>query len=108
MRMESSSPAGGSVTSIIHQDAQALLRQQLELMASGVFRWHGDIWPDVPMEWEIEEGAQESSGENPAPWSTRLHLTMPSLGAIELRLMLTGDRLQIRGVDLSAETAQQL
>ncbi|RKR06060.1 hypothetical protein C7446_0996 [Kushneria sinocarnis] len=104
----SATSAAGTAGTIVHHDAQSLLRQQLELMASGIFRWNGEVWPDVPMQWEIEEQQQGRGDESPSSWSTRLYLEMPVLGPIEFRLTLTGQHLQVRGINLSSDTAQRL
>ncbi|CDS50295.1 hypothetical protein [Polaromonas sp. CG9_12] len=83
----------------IHQDAVALVRQQLELLAQPVFRWSGEAWPAVPMEWEIhEDERQAATGDEAVPqsWSTRLALTLPTLKDIEVRISLTGNALQVR------------
>jgi len=84
----------------IHQDAVALVRQQFELLAQPAFRWSGEAWPNVPMDWDIQEEAHEpaSGGEAGAgkTWSTRLGLTLPTLGNLEVRISLTGQALQVR------------
>ena len=83
----------------IHQDAVALVRQQLELLAQPAFRWSGEAWPAVPMDWEIQEDErQTASGDEAMPrsWSTRLALTLPTLRDIEVRISLTGNALQVR------------
>ena len=83
----------------IHPDALALVRQQLELLAQPAFRWSGEAWPAVPMEWEIHKDENETAdaGETaPRNWSTRLALTLPSLKDIEVRISLTGNTLRVR------------
>ncbi|NDP63952.1 flagellar hook-length control protein FliK [Polaromonas sp.] len=83
----------------IHQDAVALVRQQLELLAQPVFRWSGEAWPAVSMDWEIREDERQAAiGDEAMPrsWSTRLALTLPTLRNIEVRISLTGDALQVR------------
>lgn len=83
----------------IHQDAVALVRQQLELLAQPAFRWSGEAWPGVPMDWEIQEQAQQdASGAEAVPrsWSTRLVLTLPTLKDVEVRISLAGNALQVR------------
>jgi hypothetical protein len=83
----------------IHQDAVALVRQQLELLAQPAFRWSGEAWPAVPMDWEIrEEDRQAAAGDEASPrsWSTRLALMLPTLRDIEVRISLTGNALQVR------------
>ena len=83
----------------IHHDAAALVRQQLELLAQPAFRWSGEAWPAVPMDWEIQEDErQPATGGEAAPrsWSTRLALTLPTLRDIEVRISLAGNALQVR------------
>jgi hypothetical protein len=87
----------------IHPDAVALVRQQLDLLAQPVFRWGGEAWPGVPMNWEIHEEQQEREGRqtiadneaSPRSWSTRLALTLPMLKDIEVRISLAGNSLQL-------------
>ena len=84
----------------IHPEALALVRQQLELLAQPVFRWSGEAWPAVPLDWEIHrDERQAAAGDDaaaPKRWSTRLALTLPTLGDIEVRISLTGNGLQVR------------
>lgn len=90
----------------IHPDAVALVRQQLELLATPVFRWGGEAWPGVPMDWEICEEEREDHKEErqaaadneavPRTWSTRLALTLPTLRDIEVRISLAGTTLQVQ------------
>ena len=82
----------------IHQDAVALVRQQLELLAQPTFRWRGEVWPAVPMDWKIQEDKrQAATGDEAVPtsWSTRLVLTLPTLRDIEVRIRLAGNALQV-------------
>ncbi len=88
-----------SAVEVIHPQAVSLVHQQLDLLASSQFRWSGEAWPGVPMNWSIEEEARERgeavSGEAvPRRWSTMLSLTLPRLGAVDLRLSLTGPIVQ--------------
>jgi hypothetical protein len=82
----------------IHPDAVALVRQQLELLAAPVFRWGGEAWPGVPMDWEIQEEARQAAADDetaPRRWSTRLALTLPTLREVEVRISLVGSALQV-------------
>ena len=87
----------------IHPDAVALVRQQLELLAQPAFRWGGEAWPGVSMNWEIHEEQQErerrqATADNeaaPRTWSTRLALMLPTLKDIEVRISLAGNSLQL-------------
>jgi hypothetical protein len=89
---------------VIHPQTVALVHQQLDLLATSVFRWSGEAWPNVPMEWAIHEEAEHSADtsgheseerEEPARrWATTVSLSLPNLGAVNLRLSLTGESVQ--------------
>lgn len=86
----------------VHPDLVALVRQQLELLAVPVFRWSGEAWAGTPVEWEIREEREEAAAEQ-APqgsWSTRLSLSLPALGVVEVYLRLAGTSVR---VDLAAQ-----
>lgn len=84
---------------LIHPEAVAIVRQQLELLALPVFRWSGEVWPGTPMEWDIEKQdepdqcASHTDFVEPT-WGTQLKLNLPTLGAVEIHLRLTGSLLQ--------------
>ncbi len=85
----------------IHLDAMALVRQQLDLLATPVFRWSGQAWPGASLNWEIqqEQGDQAAGAEVAAAqpaWNSRLVIDLPTLKAVEVRLSLVGDQLQLR------------
>ena len=79
---------------VLHPATTDLVRQQLQLLESGVFRWSGEPWPGARMEWEVrDEGAQGDAAPGdspPAAWSTSLRLALPALGTVEARLALDG------------------
>ena len=92
---------------MIHPQTVALVHQQLDLLATSVFRWSGQAWPNVPMEWSIHEEADQPGDapgdqrnderkERPRSWSTTVSLSLPRLGAVDLRLSLTGELVQAR------------
>jgi len=95
----------------IHQDAVALVRQQLELLAQPAFRWRGEAWPAVPMDWEIQQDERQAdTGDESAPrsWNTRLALTLPTLRDIEVRISLVGNALQVRLAASESATREQV
>jgi len=105
--------ARGSATALacIHQDAVSLVRQQLELLAQPAFRWRGEAWPAVPMDWEIQQDERQADtgGEAvPRSWSTRLALTLPTLRDIEVRVSLAGNALQVRLAASEGATRERL
>ena len=82
---------------IIHPASENLVRQQLDLLASQQFRWTGEAWPGVPLDWEIQPQTWDDTSGGAATdraWSTRLRLTLPNLGEVEARLSLHGTGLQ--------------
>ena len=96
---------------VVHPGTEGTVRQQLELLASQQFRWVGEAWPGTPMDWEIRRGEKgESSGAQAgqAAWSTRLLLTLPSLGTVEARLWLNGTGLEARVVTPDSGVASRL
>ncbi|GAA4348623.1 hypothetical protein GCM10023165_34630 [Variovorax defluvii] len=103
-------PAG----EMIHPQAATVVHQQLDLLATAVFRWSGQAWPEVPMDWSIQEDEarpqEGGDGGSPQPrrWSTTVSLELPRLGAVELRLTLAGAAVQAHVVAGQAATADRL
>ncbi|MDI1268720.1 MAG: flagellar hook-length control protein FliK [Polaromonas sp.] len=96
----------GEPVAAIHPEAVALVRQQLEMLASPVFRWSGEGWPGMAMDWEIHEERGEpqeqeegrgDDGDLPAAstWTTRVTMQLPRLGAVDLRLSLADTALRL-------------
>jgi len=99
-------PERGEPVAAIHPEAVALVRQQLEMLAMPVFRWSGEGWPGMPMDWEIREerGEQQEQdegrgddGDLPAvsTWTTRITMQLPKLGTVDLRLSLADTALRL-------------
>ncbi|SOZ18720.1 Flagellar hook-length control protein FliK [Cupriavidus taiwanensis] len=89
-------PAAGPA---IHPATEGVVRQQLELLATQQFRFAGEAWPGVPIEWELlraEADATASQGEAARPWSSRLRLQLPNLGVVEAVLTLGPGGLDAR------------
>ncbi|UIF91466.1 flagellar hook-length control protein FliK [Cupriavidus sp. UYPR2.512] len=76
----------------IHPATEGVVRQQLELLATQQFRFAGEAWPGVPMEWELlrpdADGAAQAHDDSARPWSSRVRLHLPSLGIVEAVLTL--------------------
>lgn len=90
--------AGNSaLAGVVHPQARAVVSQQLDLLASGVFQWRGEAWPGVPLEWTVEEDRPSPQGDGEAgavrAWTTTLSLAMPDLGVVDVRLSLSGTTL---------------
>ncbi|HEY2000066.1 flagellar hook-length control protein FliK [Paraburkholderia sp.] len=80
-----------------------LVRQQLDMLATGQFRWTGEAWPGAKLDWTIQQDGDEwqrggggAEAEEDYPWRTRLTLSLPRLGTVDAELVLTGTRLMAR------------
>jgi hypothetical protein len=92
-----------SVAAAINAATVPLLRQQLDMLATGQFRWTGEAWPGAKLDWTIQQDGDEwqrggggAGSEEDYPWRTRLTLSLPLLGTVDAELTLTGTRLAAR------------
>lgn len=102
-----------TAAAVIHPQAAALVHQQLDVLASAMFRWSGEAWPGVPMEWSVqEEGARQHADEETADsephWSTTVSLDLPRLGAVKVGLRLAGSTVHAQLVAAQAQSMDQL
>lgn len=96
--------APASMAASIHPATIALVRQQLDLLATQQFRWTGEVWPGAKLDWTIEperereRGAQsgEDSDDGEPAWRTRITLALPTLGTVDADLALRGTQLVVR------------
>jgi hypothetical protein len=100
---DGSSQNGASMAAAVHPATVPLVRQQLDLLATGQFRWTGEAWPGAKLDWTIEQEGDEwdrsgggTASEDDQPWRTRLTLSLPTLGTVDADLTLTGTRLVAR------------
>jgi len=80
-----------SSTNPVPRDLMPIVQQQLEGLANQNFAWQGQIWLGQQMRWEIGENpddAHSSGGEEIQRWQTRLKLSLPHLGDIDVALNL--------------------
>lgn len=68
-----------------------IVQQQLDGLATQNFAWQGQVWPGQQMRWEIGENqddSRSSSSDEIQRWQTRLKLSLPQLGDIDITLNL--------------------
>jgi len=108
--LQDSSVQAAVASAGIHPSTIALVRQQLDVLASDQFRWSGEAWPGAKFEWEIQpqnrarygrDPSQESDagtgpGDSDRGWHTRVTLSLPTLGTVDADLVLTGQQLVVR------------
>lgn len=75
----------------VPRDLMPLVQQQLDGLANQNFAWQGQVWPGQQMRWEIGENLDDSrspDSDEAKHWQTRLKLSLPSLGDIDISLNL--------------------
>lgn len=82
------------------REVMPLVQQQLHSLDTGVYLWHGQIWPGQTMEWAIvdEDAHRQAGGEatgDDGTWRSRLRLRFPALGTVAADIQLRGDRLEV-------------
>lgn len=85
------------------EELRPLVQQQLEAVATQRVFWHGEIWPQQSIDWEIEwerQGEDQTSADEDSLWRTALSLTTPRLGRVDATLQLT-----VAGVRVSLATS---
>ncbi|MCL4724382.1 MAG: flagellar hook-length control protein FliK [Rhodocyclaceae bacterium] len=87
-------------------ELQPLVHQQLNAAATAHLVWRGEIWPGQNLHWEIEEQREEqreeerdaqgeAGEETAAAWTTRLKLSLPRLGALQVTLGLAPAKVSL-------------
>ena len=85
-------------TQPVAPQAQPIVQQQLDALATQNFSWQGQVWPGQDMRWEIDEDAARNGQDNDdtaAKWTTRLHLTLPNLGEVDAQVRLNGNQITL-------------
>lgn len=95
------SAAQAALLAGVHPSTIPLVRQQLDLLATGQFRWSGEAWPGARLEWEIAPQERDARTPDTAhdadrPWRTRVTLSLPTLGTVDADLVLSGEKLVAR------------
>lgn len=95
----------------VPEELKNIVQQQLDAAATQRMIWHGDVWPNQPMEWEIQRDAPEHSATGDEPgdqWTTRLVLTTPRLGRVETTLQLRRTGVQVSILAPVSGSAEEL
>jgi hypothetical protein len=89
----------GALDTAVAPQSLALVRNQLEVLDTRQFAWHGEAWPGQLLYWHVAEqqGEPERGETPPQAWQTDMRLTLPQLGAVsaELSLGASGIRLAL-------------
>jgi flagellar hook-length control protein FliK len=88
----------GTTAPHVPEELRPIIQQQLEAVATQRVFWHGEIWPQQQIDWEIEWQQQSNGGdggEEESSWRTALSLTTPRLGKVDATLQLTASGVRV-------------
>ena len=103
-------PAAG-LAQAVPEELRPIVQQQLDAVATQRLIWHGEAWPNQPVEWEIVRGDEQGNSSQPedeASWRTTLRLDTPRLGHVDASLRLTAAGIHIAITTPSGATAEDL
>jgi hypothetical protein len=84
-------------------DLARLIALQLDALDQSRISWRGELWPGQPMQWEVaRQSADQDSGgnhrersESASTWITTIHLDLPALGRLTVRLQVRAKHLHV-------------
>ncbi|HBT32487.1 MAG TPA: hypothetical protein DEB15_06440 [Pusillimonas sp.] len=90
-------PGSSAALAALHPETHTLVRQQLEVLANQGFIWKGEAWAGTDLEMHIQRRERDAAEQDTdfAHWSTRLKLTLPNLGEVDVRLNLNNTTIQM-------------
>ncbi len=91
------------------QEIATLVRQQLDGLANNNFTWQGQIWPGQQMRWEIGDSPgkdQSAPLSEEREWQSKLKLSLPSLGDIDVTLNLRPGGKVMLTINAESNTAE--
>lgn len=93
----------------VEPEAARMINLQLNALEHQMVRWQGQLWPGMPMEWEVQEEKQEggrSQGDAPpSTWTSTVRFELPHLGGVSATIRLVGDRVHVQVNTQSEDTA---
>ena len=86
------------------------MRQQLQILAEERIFLQGQLWPQQPFEWELwpDEKKQNHTPSEQLAWNSRMHLSLPRLGQIQVTLKLHNNRLHLQFLNTQENTTAEL
>jgi hypothetical protein len=93
----------------IHESLQGLVRHQLEMLATPVLRWEGDVWSGIFMALMIQPPPRRDEGRQPSDeeasereddpdaqhWHSSMTLQVSGLGEVGVKLWLSETHLDL-------------
>jgi hypothetical protein len=100
-----------TVAGAVPEELRPIVQQQLDAVSTQRLIWHGEAWPNQPVEWEIvreDERGTAAAPADEATWRTTLRLDMPRLGHVDASLRLTSSGIQMSLTTPDGATAADL
>jgi hypothetical protein len=83
----------------VPEELRPIVQQQLDAVATLRLVWHGEAWPNQPVDWEIvredEQRTSADAEQDGTTWRTRLRLDTPRLGHVDASLQLTAEGVRM-------------
>lgn len=86
----------------LHYMAQSLLPQQLHVLEHQRLSWHGEVWPNQQMNWDIvvqnqqsKQSKTDANEDEQVPIASDLTLHLPHLGKVTANISLRDGRMRI-------------
>lgn len=71
-----------------------LVRDQLDLLRSGTFAWHGEAMAGHEMEWLVEREPDGADSDGSPSWRTSIRISLPNLGLVCATLTLAREGIE--------------
>lgn len=94
----------------VEPEAAHIINLQLNALENQMVRWQGQLWPGMPMEWQVQEDKPEGGGSprpdaQPAAWTSTVRFELPHLGGVSATIRLIGDRVHVQVNTQTDDTA---
>ena len=93
----------------VEPEAARMINLQLNALEHQMVRWQGQLWPGMPMEWQVEEDKPEGGGSHPdaqpSTWTSSVRFELPHLGGVSATIRLVGDRVHVQVNTQTEDTA---
>lgn len=76
-----------------------MISLQLHTLEHQSIRWQGQLWPGMPMDWEVREDkpeGREKESAQPSSWTSVVRFELPNLGSISATVHLLGNRVHVQ------------
>lgn len=81
----------------LSRESMEMIRMQLHTLEQRQFAWQGELFPGVPLHWEVGEDTPPAAhAETERRWNSTVRFDLPNLGTVAATISLCGEHVQIR------------